>query len=96
MKTRKVNVFDLDDGDQIIVNVGDVAVRVAMGYNVGSETATIEITRPTTDGRRLRTTVKDVKGNGQTTTYHDEAAASVCIEPCCPVSLHPEKVSQSN
>jgi len=81
MKTRKVTVVDLDGGDQIVVNVGDVSVQVANSHGDASEFAIITIVRPTTDGRRLKTTIKDVKGDGQTTVY--EEVAEVVIEPWC-------------
>ena len=82
MKTRKITVVDLDDFDQIQVNVGDINVEISAGGN-RTHTGTIAyivVTRPTSDGRCLRTIIKDIVGDGQTTSY--EEVADIRIEPC--------------
>jgi hypothetical protein len=55
MRTSKITVIDLDDGDQIKVRVRDVDIEVLAGH--GSGPVYITVTRPPTDGRALKTMV---------------------------------------
>lgn len=50
MKTLKKSVVQLDDGDQLEVQAGDLIISVAMGY---SGIGHVRIDRPRTDGRYL-------------------------------------------
>lgn len=75
MQTLKRTVVSLDAGDILEVRCGDVTARCELFKNSGR--ANVYVTRPISDGRALRASMKPRRGIKGTPTLDEENAGDM-------------------